>query len=365
MTVTNTAIPVISGTAQAGHTLTTDHGSWTFDEDFLTYAYQWERCDAAGLNCVDISGATSNQFALTNTDVGHTLRSRVTATEHAAAPPPSGSAYFETDYSGGLIGPPWTAMFSYAPPGFVDLTQTGPQSGTSDGRVAVANDPAGSGDKVVRFEIRDSDPSWPVPLNPAVDKSEVRSTPSYTWNAAQAAYGDERWFSLKYYLPYNVTEKFEWAHGGGNAFIDLNDMHPDNNSWPAMQIGWYPQTDPQWAKLRMGGGPVVGATTYYGEYNLWQLTNSSGSRIAANHNRWLTVVLGVKFNYTNAGWIQAYVDGTQVLSQTFRPTMWKEDFGMYWKGGLYKQANAVFPETGRSVIYWGTTLIGLTQSDVM
>ena len=86
MTVTNTAIPVISGTPQQGHVLTTDDGSWTFSLDYLSYAYQWLRCDVAGANCVPIGGAASQSYLLTAYDVGHTVRSEVTATEHNYAP---------------------------------------------------------------------------------------------------------------------------------------------------------------------------------------------------------------------------------------------------------------------------------------
>jgi hypothetical protein len=90
MTVTNTVPPVISGTAQVGQTLTTTSGTWTHDLDYLTYAYQWLRCDAAGANCVDISGATNSSYVLTTSDVGSRIRSEVTATEQAL-PPPAGT----------------------------------------------------------------------------------------------------------------------------------------------------------------------------------------------------------------------------------------------------------------------------------
>jgi len=87
MTVVNTAIPVISDTTpMQGQTISTSNGSWTFDEDYLSYAYQWERCDTLGANCVDISGATGSAYSVSAADVGSTLRSRVTATEHTNPP---------------------------------------------------------------------------------------------------------------------------------------------------------------------------------------------------------------------------------------------------------------------------------------
>lgn len=84
MAVTNVTPPVVSGTTQVGQTLTTTNGTWTSD-DPLTFDYQWRRCDAAGANCVDIAGATSTAYVLKSADLGHTLRSRVTATEVPAS----------------------------------------------------------------------------------------------------------------------------------------------------------------------------------------------------------------------------------------------------------------------------------------
>lgn len=361
MTVNNTTPPALSGTFKQGQSVHTDNGDWTFDLDFLTYAYQWQRCDAMGANCVNIPNATSQNYTLQAADVGNTVRSEVTATEHTYDPaPPPGNSYFYTDYSGGVITAPWTNIFSYSNPGYFSP----PISSTPDGRVSIVNDPAGGGSKVLRCEIRDSDPSWPVPLNPAVDKSEVRSTPSYTWNKAGAAYGDIRWFSLRLYLPYGA-EKFEWAHTGGNAFTDISDMHPDNNSFPAIGFSWYPQSDPQYAIMQLTGGTPVGTVANLRTYPIFQLTNGDGTRYMANMNRWIHVVWGARFHYDSTGWFEAWVDGVQVRSRVNGPTMWVNDFGMYWKGGLYKQANAVFPESGRSVLYFGPSEIAYNQADVM
>jgi hypothetical protein len=88
VTVVNTVPPAVSGTARVGQTLSSTNGTWTFDEDYLTYDYQWLRCDAAGANCVDISGANQSIYTITSSDVGSTLRSEVTATEHVSPTPP-------------------------------------------------------------------------------------------------------------------------------------------------------------------------------------------------------------------------------------------------------------------------------------
>src|SRR5207247_10987762 len=53
----NTALPTISGVAQAGQTLTGSTGSWTGAP--TSFAFQWQRCDSAGATCVDVPGATA------------------------------------------------------------------------------------------------------------------------------------------------------------------------------------------------------------------------------------------------------------------------------------------------------------------
>jgi hypothetical protein len=74
----NTTPPAVSGTAQSGQTLTTTDGTWRNPP--TSFTYQWQRCDAMGANCVDIPGATTSSYVLTDADVGSTVRSEVTAT---------------------------------------------------------------------------------------------------------------------------------------------------------------------------------------------------------------------------------------------------------------------------------------------
>lgn len=74
----NTTPPSISGTPQVGQTLTANNGSWVGQQP-ITYTYHWRRCDTAGANCSDISGATAKTYVLTAADLGTTLRVRVTA----------------------------------------------------------------------------------------------------------------------------------------------------------------------------------------------------------------------------------------------------------------------------------------------
>ena len=80
----NSTPPAISGTAQEGNTLTTNSGSWSGTNP-ITYAYAWARCDTSGGSCSTISGETSNTYTVRSADVGHTLRSSVTASNSAGS----------------------------------------------------------------------------------------------------------------------------------------------------------------------------------------------------------------------------------------------------------------------------------------
>ena len=76
--------PEISGNAVEGQTLTTSNGTWTGSEP-MTFEYRWLRCDATGggvngVDCTTIPGETRQSYVLSSADVGHTIRSRVVAT---------------------------------------------------------------------------------------------------------------------------------------------------------------------------------------------------------------------------------------------------------------------------------------------
>lgn len=76
--------PVISGSAVEGQTLTTSNGTWIGSEP-MTFEYRWLRCDASGggtdgVDCATIPGETRQTYVLSDADAGHTVRSRVIAT---------------------------------------------------------------------------------------------------------------------------------------------------------------------------------------------------------------------------------------------------------------------------------------------
>jgi hypothetical protein len=75
----NTTAPTIAGTARDGDTLTANEGVWT-GTDPITFTYQWQRCDANGLNCANLVGATGRTYAVQTSDVNNRLRVAVVGT---------------------------------------------------------------------------------------------------------------------------------------------------------------------------------------------------------------------------------------------------------------------------------------------
>ncbi len=79
----STALPVISGTAQVGSTLSVSTGSWSGSP--TTFAYQWQRCDGSGSGCASVAGATAAGYQPVSADVGRTLRAVVKASNTAGS----------------------------------------------------------------------------------------------------------------------------------------------------------------------------------------------------------------------------------------------------------------------------------------
>jgi hypothetical protein len=77
-----TSPPTVTGTAEVGSVLQAGPGVWSDATKPSSFAYRWERCDAAGANCVALPGATQPAYTVAAGDASSTLRVVVTAANH-------------------------------------------------------------------------------------------------------------------------------------------------------------------------------------------------------------------------------------------------------------------------------------------
>jgi|SRR5579862_3780709 len=119
----NSTAPSISGTARSGSMQTASTGTWSNTP--TSFAYQWRRCATDGTSCGDIVGATSKTYTATPTDVHHTLRVAVTASN---ADGKASATSDPTDVIGSANGPQNTVR-----PSVSGTAQVGEQLTVSNG----------------------------------------------------------------------------------------------------------------------------------------------------------------------------------------------------------------------------------------
>src|SRR5205085_1600512 len=99
----NSIRPAVSGIAQLGSVMGASTGVWSGLPN--TYSYQWFRCDASGVSCAAIPGATSQTYAvLARSDVGATLAVSVRGANGLG----SGSAQSNPTTAIGSVSSPFT-----------------------------------------------------------------------------------------------------------------------------------------------------------------------------------------------------------------------------------------------------------------
>jgi hypothetical protein len=106
----NTTVPAILAPSQVfvGAALTTKPGAWSAPTGAgsIAYGYQWEDCDTNGNNCASIAGAQSASYTPAPSDVGHTLRVLVNATDNDGLTTTSSAATSAVLSAQGSLGAP-------------------------------------------------------------------------------------------------------------------------------------------------------------------------------------------------------------------------------------------------------------------
>jgi hypothetical protein len=76
--------PTFTGQSTVGSLLTAQPGTWSAPSGAgkITYTYQWQDCDAHGEDCQAITGAQGSTYTLAPSDLGHTVRALLTASDN-------------------------------------------------------------------------------------------------------------------------------------------------------------------------------------------------------------------------------------------------------------------------------------------
>ena len=127
----NKALPAITGTTIEGDTLTTTTGAW--ENAPTSYKYQWQDCNTKGESCTNVSGATAKTHKLTSSDVGHTLRMLVTATNEGGSTPATSAATAKIEKPKQEPPPPPHAPVSKTLPAVTGTTVEGDTLTTTNG----------------------------------------------------------------------------------------------------------------------------------------------------------------------------------------------------------------------------------------
>lgn len=143
----NTVLPLITGGTAVGQVLTASDGTWSFSP--TSFAYQWQRCDASGANCTNISGATASAYTIVSADQGLRLKVLVTATNSTGdsvaeslatlIPAPAPNPGTQGSAGGGTINPVVMPQLSTpsvtSGPGSFSISWSITKAGTSDDSV--------------------------------------------------------------------------------------------------------------------------------------------------------------------------------------------------------------------------------------
>lgn len=116
-----TATPTVVGAAQVGRLVAAKAGAWDGGRP-ISFAYQWQSCDAAGGGCVAIPGATAESYTPSAADAGHALVVSVTA-QNASGATTAFSAPTLAVATGGVAGA--GAPAATAPPAIAGTAQVG------------------------------------------------------------------------------------------------------------------------------------------------------------------------------------------------------------------------------------------------
>ncbi len=242
----NTLAPSVSGNAADGQTISTSNGTW--QNTPTTYAYQWQDCNSSGSTCSNIAGATGSQYTLASGDVGHTLRSVVTAGN-------AGGSSSASSAASTVVTAPTTAPSNTALPAVSGTTRQGQTVSTSNG--SWSNNPTS-------FSYK-----WEDCNTSGTGCSLISAATSSSYALQAGDVGD----TIRSVVIATNSAGWASATSAQTAVIAAIVTAPSNTAAPAVS-----GTDTQGSTLTTSNGSWSGGPTSYAYQ--WQDCNTSGTGCA-------------------------------------------------------------------------------------
>jgi hypothetical protein len=345
----NTALPQVSGTAQVGSTLSVTSGSWLGSP--TGYAYQWQRCDGAGLSCTPVSGAGGASYALVSADAGATLRAVVTATNAGGSSAATTAA---------------TAIVQAAAPApalsTANLTMFGSWEGSKTAEFADAtchNERITQQSSTVREGTKAATWSTDTSVHCYGDNSNVRvhmlGFPS--GKGVNMNNGATYWFTSSIYFPTTANIPSGW--------YALNEIHQSNSTGCTGPAPFnLDAAGGQWRLIVRGSSSCTNSV--FNQTTWGAPVSSDGSsrlsRSFANgvpytiqKGQWYDFLIGVHASTDSTGWFEAWLNGpttngksVQIVPRTSLQTS--------YPASNYPMLSTYYPVSGNStasVIYDG------------
>ena len=346
----DTSPPTISGTPLVGSALTASRGSWSGSP--TGYSYQWRHCDSSGANCANLGGATASSYIPASGDVGATVRVVVTASNADGAtsassaqtgmvaaapagpqlPPPTYPTAYEPLYPTNASFAPFTSPAWSTSGGGFDGNATGQPTSGYFQVVQTPNEAQLPFDLPYSYKLS-IDGSAHASYDSVNQRSNIYAFPSGSANGtdgrSHAYQGSDAWYRDFVYLDSN------YQPNPNTSFNWLIEMHnwPDGPCCANLSFGVDTGTESPGSGNRLalrvlGGGSPGNGVDQLADRNANDNPTPAGfykqwfDLAPMQRQHWYDIVFHVLWTYQDAGLVQVWIDGNQVVNVSGVPTLY-------------------------------------------
>jgi hypothetical protein len=337
------ARPSIQGTTAAGKTLKALNGAWR--PRAKTFHYRWKRCNAAGLRCRWIRGATARRHRVRRAEIGHTLRVAVRASNAHGSRTAASPATAKVRRKAGTAARPY----------FVGDFETGdlsqwPYLGDAHGVSVVSSPASGGGSRYAARAVTTSVPD-------SSDSGDASYVAMGSFRHPWQNDGADAWFRILVLFPSGNNPAFPGKFtpnpmsSGWNMFMEWHNSPGDGPASPYVGV-WNNGNGTARLMLRLVGGDAQDPA--------WKWLRD---RSLLRYDRWYDVLVRIRWSSDPAiGYVGWWVNGRKKFGGHF-PTLYRRPDGtassVSFQVGHYRRT---VPHT--DTLYFDGVKVGPTRGSV-